>query len=90
MSAIDVFFDRKILNGTMPIRDRNGDIVSVDVFKKAFEQYAYIIAFLWDLENKIMTITITEYWQLPSTLIDAMRIYAGVRNEMKAEAMREQ
>ena len=74
----------------MPVRDRSGEIVSTEIFKKCFEQYAHVVAFLWDLENKIMTITIAEYWQLPSTLIDAMRIYTGARNEMKNEAAREQ
>jgi len=74
----------------MPIRDRSGKIVPVEVYRKCFEEYAEIVAFLFDLENKIMTITISEYWQQPATLIDAMRIYTSIRNEMKNEAAREQ
>ena len=79
-----------MLNGATPIRNRDGDIVPVEEYRRCFEEYAHIVAFLWDLENKIMTVTITEYWQQPATLIDAMRIYTLIRNEMKAEAAREQ
>jgi hypothetical protein len=79
-----------MLDGAIPIRNRDGIIVPVDEYRECYEQYAEIVAFLFDLENKIMTITITEYWQQPATLIDAMRIYTLIRNEMKNEAAREQ
>jgi hypothetical protein len=78
------------LDGTLPIRGRDGSIVPVEEYRKSFNQYENLIAFLFDLENKLMTITITEYWNLPCTFIDAMRIYTSVRNEMKHEEESEQ
>jgi hypothetical protein len=74
-----------MLDGATPIRLRDGEIVSVGEFKKNFLEYADLISFLFDLENKLMTITMTEYWRQPATLIDALRIYSGVRREMKRE-----
>jgi hypothetical protein len=74
-----------MLDGATPIRLRDGEIVSVEEFRQNFFKHVEIISFLFDLENKIMTITMTEYWQQPATLIDAMRIFSGVRREMKRE-----
>ena len=69
------------MDGALPVRNRDGDLVSVDEFKKVFLEYVEVISFLFDLENKIMTMTITEYWHQPATLIDALRIYTRVRRE---------
>ena len=69
------------MDGALPVRNRDGNLVPVDEFKKVFLEYVEVISFLYDLENKIMTMAISEYWNQPATLIDALRIYARVRRE---------
>jgi hypothetical protein len=81
--AVEAWFKPELLNGLPKINTETGERTNPEEFRNDFTEHYEILQFFSHIESGFITMTVSEYHNLPNFVSEAWNVYKNVKQQLK-------